>query len=76
MYESVHTYEYNIGADILPCIHTSNNNITLLYALTDMYSVYMHACMYNVCLPKMRLQMAFLAILMFWNDPRMWILLY
>ena len=27
-------------------------------------------------LPKMRLQMAFLAILMFWNDPRMWILLH
>ena len=27
-------------------------------------------------LPKMRLQMAFLAILMFWNDPKMWILLH
>lgn len=26
-------------------------------------------------LPKMRLQIAVLAILMFWNDPKMWILL-
>ena len=37
-------------------------------------TVYMHAnvCMYKwEHLPKMRLQMAFLAILMFWNDPKM-----
>ena len=49
-----------------------------VYVQMEMYTyMYMcYTCMHNICLPNMRLQMAFLAILMFWNDPRMWILLH
>ena len=73
MYETVHIYQYS---NVMIQICMVSKEYLILHASTETYTC-MHAfCMHNACLPNMRLQMAFLAILMFWKDPRMWILLH